>query len=103
MQDKARTFSFATKKTDYQALVDDPWFLGWTDTVYVIGGYLEYMGSVRAMSFSQPDVSFCNYEDGYIWDIDVEEGDEEVGDIESMLIDTIVTNDTEGIFGKIVN
>jgi len=103
MQDKARIFSFATKKTDYQALVDDPWFPGCTDTVLVAGGYLEFLGPLRVTSSSQSAFSMGNFEDGYIWDLDVDEGDEEVVDWESFLIDIIVTNDTKGIFGKIVN
>ena len=87
MQDKARIYSFATKQTDYQVLIDDPWFPGCTDTVFVTGGYLEYLGQGRVTSFSQSKFSLCNFEDGYIWDLDVEEGDEEVGDWASRLID----------------
>ena len=103
MQDKARIYSFATKKTDYQALVDDRWFPERTDTVLVTGGYLGFLGQLQVNFSSQSNFSMCNYEDGYIWDFDVDDRDEEVVDWESLLIDTIVTIDTEGIFGRIVN
>jgi len=103
MQGKAWTFTFATEKTNYQVLIDESWKAVYTDTVSVTGGYVGYFGLGRAIFLVRSVFSLCNYEDGYIWDFDIEEGEEEVGGLEANIIDTIVTNDTEGISSKIVN
>ena len=103
MQDKARTFSFATKKTNYQVLIDDRWFLEWTDTVYVTGGYLEFFGELGASTSSQPYFLTYNFGDGCNWDLEADDRDVEGEDWDSFFVDTIVTIDTEGILSKTVN